>query len=256
MQETWAWSPDWENSLEKKMVTHSSILAWGNSMDRGAWWATVHVVTESDTTDRLTISLSLFTLGRSHAIHAISQYFKCEYTSSEFRSICAFVHWVELVAILVPNVWLCHQICVMEPFILWDSFLPGKPHSFTYERIGEIYHHSFFFCLWKEWWGGGNTSHHSNLSTAGFYVLFLLFSTHCEFLRLHSSHSPAKRDNALLSSFSLPMQWVTGCVTVSLRRLWHCWDFYARKKITPCAFPWTALHMQELTEVPKVRHHT
>ena len=25
-----------------------------NSTDRGAWWATVHVVTESDTTDQLT----------------------------------------------------------------------------------------------------------------------------------------------------------------------------------------------------------
>ena len=28
---------------------HSSILAWRNSMDRGAWWATVHVVTKSQT---------------------------------------------------------------------------------------------------------------------------------------------------------------------------------------------------------------
>ena len=40
-----------ENPLEKEMATHSSILAWGNPMDRGAWWATVHRVTkESDTT--------------------------------------------------------------------------------------------------------------------------------------------------------------------------------------------------------------
>ena len=38
--------------LEQEMGTHSSILAWGNLMDRGAWWATVHGVTrESDMTE-------------------------------------------------------------------------------------------------------------------------------------------------------------------------------------------------------------
>ena len=34
-----------EDPLEKEMATHSSILAWGNPMDRGAWRATVHGVT-------------------------------------------------------------------------------------------------------------------------------------------------------------------------------------------------------------------
>ena len=29
-----------------------------NSMDRGTWWATVHGATESDTTEKLTLSLS------------------------------------------------------------------------------------------------------------------------------------------------------------------------------------------------------
>ena len=36
-----------EDPLEKEMATHSSILAWKNSMDRGAWQATVHGVTKS-----------------------------------------------------------------------------------------------------------------------------------------------------------------------------------------------------------------
>ena len=34
------------------MATQSSILVWRFPIDRGAWWATVHVVTESDTTER------------------------------------------------------------------------------------------------------------------------------------------------------------------------------------------------------------
>ena len=33
-----------EDPLEKEMATHSSILAWKNPMDRGAWQATVHGV--------------------------------------------------------------------------------------------------------------------------------------------------------------------------------------------------------------------
>ena len=28
MQETWVWSPGWEDTLEEAKVTHSSILAW------------------------------------------------------------------------------------------------------------------------------------------------------------------------------------------------------------------------------------
>jgi len=30
------------------MATHFSILAWRIPTDKGAWWATVHGITESD----------------------------------------------------------------------------------------------------------------------------------------------------------------------------------------------------------------
>ena len=49
MWETWVQSLGWEDSLEEGMETHFSILAWRIPMDRGAWWATVHRITKSQT---------------------------------------------------------------------------------------------------------------------------------------------------------------------------------------------------------------
>ena len=47
MQEMRVPSLGWEDPLEKDMATLSSILAWRISMDKGAWWATVHGVAKS-----------------------------------------------------------------------------------------------------------------------------------------------------------------------------------------------------------------
>ena len=46
-QEMWVQSLGWEDPLEEEITTQASVLAWKNPMDRGAWWATVHRVTES-----------------------------------------------------------------------------------------------------------------------------------------------------------------------------------------------------------------
>ena len=49
MQETLVLSLGWEYPLEEGMATPSSILAQRIPMDRGAWQATVHGVTKSQT---------------------------------------------------------------------------------------------------------------------------------------------------------------------------------------------------------------
>ena len=52
VQETCVRSLGKEDPLEEMMTTHFSILAWRIPMDRGAWRATVHVVTMSWTKHR------------------------------------------------------------------------------------------------------------------------------------------------------------------------------------------------------------
>ena len=49
MRETWVWSPDWEDPLEKGMATHFTMLVWRIPVDRGAWQATVHGVSKNQT---------------------------------------------------------------------------------------------------------------------------------------------------------------------------------------------------------------
>ena len=52
MWKTWVQSLGWEDPLEKGMATHFSILAWRIPMDRGAWRAIIHGVTNRH--DRVT----------------------------------------------------------------------------------------------------------------------------------------------------------------------------------------------------------
>ena len=71
--ETWVLSLSWEDPLEEDMATHLSILAWRIPKDRGAWWATVHEVTEeSDMTEG---STSILCLLRKLALYGLKYLF-------------------------------------------------------------------------------------------------------------------------------------------------------------------------------------
>ena len=48
-QGMWVQSLAREDPLGEEIATHSSVLAWKKSMDRGAWRATVHGVAKSQT---------------------------------------------------------------------------------------------------------------------------------------------------------------------------------------------------------------
>ena len=48
-QETWVQSLGQEDALEKEMAIHSSISCLENSMNKGAWQATLHGLAKSKT---------------------------------------------------------------------------------------------------------------------------------------------------------------------------------------------------------------
>ena len=65
MQETWVWSLGREDRLEKEMATHSSILAWKIARTEGAWQATIHEVSKSQT------QLSDFTRRQQQSLNCV-----------------------------------------------------------------------------------------------------------------------------------------------------------------------------------------
>ena len=75
----------WEDPWEEGMATHSSILAWRISWTKGAWWATVHSVAESDMTETTQQAWMKGRQARLKAERQLQMVFICE---SAFSVIC------------------------------------------------------------------------------------------------------------------------------------------------------------------------
>ena len=156
MHETGIWSLSWEDPLEEGMATHSSPCL-ENSTGRGARWATVHGVAESNTTVQLT--LPLFT--NIHAETHIFEFFwrhlwfpesfgeqECNSIVTRFSFQAADIYSTNLVQgkqrqiplnSHLPNLILRHNDGKMCP----DSEIlkgGGGSREYVHLRIDEIWH--------------------------------------------------------------------------------------------------------------------
>ena len=57
MQDTWVRPLGQKYPLKKEVIIHSQYSCLQNSKDRKVWWATVHGITKSQTTESLTLLL-------------------------------------------------------------------------------------------------------------------------------------------------------------------------------------------------------
>ena len=130
------WSLGWEDSLQKGMASHSSILAWRIPMDRGAWWVTVHGVTKSR--KRLSNFISV------HQVRNFSNYTSLARGASGKEPACQCRR---------------HKRCRFDPWVrkiswrrAWQStpvFLPGETYgqrSLARYRRSLLYSSSVYYC--------------------------------------------------------------------------------------------------------------
>ena len=94
LQEMWVQSLGQEDPLVENMAAHSSLLAWRIPMDRGAWRATVHRLSESQI---LLKQLSMHTLAFKRVKHHSFFFFCCDIVAVHGVLQARILEWVAII---------------------------------------------------------------------------------------------------------------------------------------------------------------
>ena len=110
--------PGWGDPLEEGMATQSSILAWENPMDRGAWWVAVRRVVKCWTWLNLsTLLLILLWSTNAFTMKKLKRLSTQEHHPKEDEIIHSFL----VTALLNIQITFCT--------VLWSSFLFAVSHN-------------------------------------------------------------------------------------------------------------------------------
>ena len=131
IQETWVWFPVWEDHVEEKMATHSSILAKENPMDRGALQATVHGITR--------VGHDLVTKPPPCSLYAcLLEHFYYKWVLNFVKGFPCIIELIIWFLIFNLLIWC---ITLIDLWILKNSCIPGIRPTWSWCMI-------FLICCW------------------------------------------------------------------------------------------------------------
>ena len=121
MWESWVQSLSCEDPLEEGMATHSSILAWRIPMNRGAWRAPVHGVSESDMTEATSLRHSYAWVHFIFLVHLnLGSKFSSQFLDLYLGFIKCTVERADSHTTVVQNILKCFQ------WLNWVSVFKSK----------------------------------------------------------------------------------------------------------------------------------
>ena len=119
------------------MSTHSRILAWRNPTDKGAWWAEVHRVAESDLTEQLSMHT------RTHHYEDSGVWNKrmgvlCQWRKETKLSKSYFIFYSKITLWQVVMQWKWSQQRHLWPRCLWWNYLK-PPNNNSLQQVAKAF---------------------------------------------------------------------------------------------------------------------